>query len=482
MTGIGATAGVAAATDVPASVTEYVPFAKIKKATNPEHETDVYNVWHFDPDHRTGATSARNGLDLAAGADILAVKGNGNDTENLVSTSKTDIAELAASLEIVASSTNGLYFQVPVFWDKPAGGNGYTSLRKAVSASDDEWTTSGAIGDAFAKNATASLEELTEAIEEFENARPIASGFLSQGTTEASLISSFTAGNETTKFYAKPTEAANWATSSEYVTDAYIRPNEDTYPGWHNGDKSGDTCSTVAGEELGETLGLEVAGKSQILNGFYEADFQPNVAAKAADMVIDADGETWAQVAIFAYPEGSKAAASFTTLRAQVPASGNMSDAVDWVSSYNIPGANGATAITKNVGYTLDEIVAALGDHDVIGYGAFVDADKTATIRSIEFNNARTDFAKNYTEGVQSVPLSSFQHPQDQAEQTAVYNSWHFDQDHQGTDVAQDLDDLRIPAGGDVLALQGTGLDGVGTISQDDNDIRDLARHRGGLH
>ncbi|MBN9612454.1 MAG: hypothetical protein J0H64_03130, partial [Actinobacteria bacterium] len=103
----GLSVGAAAAVADDSARSSYVPLKAFKKATNAEHEHDVYNVWHFDPDHNNIASlsSARNGIVFGAGANVLAMKGNGLDQEGATSSSKTDILDLPKSLKIVASST-----------------------------------------------------------------------------------------------------------------------------------------------------------------------------------------------------------------------------------------------------------------------------------------------------------------------------------------------------------------------------------------
>lgn len=478
-TGLGAGAAAAAAAEDPAATS----FVRLKDFNNPrlaDWEAEVYDTWHFDPDHQaTGGEvdQARNGIVFAAGADVLAMKGNGLDDDEAVSSSATDIRDLAESLDIVASSTSGLSYQVPVFYDKADGSTGYTALFKTLSSEGDTWTTTSAIGADFAKNASASLGALTDALERFDNARPIGAGFLSQGSSTDVIVSSFTAGGETSKFYAQPAAAAAGEASSEYLSDGFIRPDEDEYVGWHNGDASGRSYHTADGEEVGETLGLEITGKTQILNGLADDDFVQNAASRARDMKIDiAEGEAWAQVAVFAYPEGVNARV-FTTLRAEVPSSGDLGDAVAWQSSKDIPGPNGAIAIAKDADATLDAIVAALGDHEVIGYGAFVDTGETAIIRSIGFDGTITNFAKKFGESSENVMVSEFAHPEDDAQEHEVYNTWHFAPDQPGTGVVQALDGMRIAndATTKVQAIKGNGNDAEGTVSQDESDISDLA-------
>lgn len=389
-TGLVMGAGTAQAEPVPAPEPVYVPGASIVPTSSPEEETASYNVWHFDPSHGQDVAQARNGIVFGQGTTTLPLKGNGNDGEAPVDA--TSILALASSLGVVSSDDSAIAFQVPVRIDTNGDGTwqqgeGWTTLRANAANPQGNWTTSKAIGG-YGDNASAPLADLVEALG--ENAYPIGAGFQVPKAKSDVLVSSFTANGEQTKFYAEPAIAGPGAPSSEYVTDAQIRPNEDTYAGWHEGAAAGGSYETVAGEN-GATTGLKITGKAQILNGFAEDAYLANGLAKAAVMQVGvaADSDAvWVQVPVFAYPEGRIDAPVFTTIRAQVPASGNLIDATAWVSSKAVGD------VAANTPASLDEILTALGDHDVIGYGVFVDSGKTATVESIAFDGRTTSFAK----------------------------------------------------------------------------------------
>lgn len=475
MGGLVATGGAAMAEPVETAATEYAPLASFAKPTTQRQQDEVYNTWHFDKDHRaTTAEQARNGIRIKQGSDTLALRGTGMDSayyDEGDAPNESDIRELAESLRLTASDASALTYQVPVFYEKTEGqsDSGFTTLYRAADGTDDRWTTSQAIGEAFLKGATATLEELTDALEEYDNARPIAAGYLAYHPTRDVVVTSFTADGVTTRFTEEPEAAAAGDERRAYVSAAHIREDEDVYPGWHNGDTSGRSFRTVASEVDGETLGLEVTGKTQILNGLDDADFQTNAAGFARDMRIDATGDVWSQVAVNAYPDGA-ADRVFTTLRALVPESGNLADATSWVSSRDLPG------ISKNTNTELDALLAALGEHDVIGYGAFVDTGKTATIRSISFNGATTDFAKSVTPSAETVYVSDIVNTTNKTEENEHYNVWHYDPDHQGDAVVETRAGIEIPADDDVLVLKGNGLNGDAATSWDDRDIADLAK------
>lgn len=272
----------------------------------------------------------------------------------------------------------------------------FTTLRKKASTTgvDSKWTTSGAIGDIKA-NGTAELEALVAALAVEGKARAIGAGLLVAKPKTDVLVSSFTNGAETTRFYAKPDAAtAGQPGAAAFVDAAEINPNEDTYPGWHQGVKDATGTFETLKSESGTPTGLQMTEKSQLLNGFAEADFLPNAAGFAAGMQVSVEDTTdgvWAQVPVFYYPEGV-IGEKFTTLRALVPESGNLADATEWVSSGDIVGAAGVV-VAKNVPAPFDAIVAALGNHKVLGYGVYQDRG-TSVLKSITFNGQVTEFFK----------------------------------------------------------------------------------------
>ena len=400
----GPVVGASAAQAAPVPVVEHVLAADLKRVSDTETESDIYNDWHFDPSKAQDVVQARNGLVAAGGIDTVILKGNGNDVAETAQ--GPSVAALAESLSVVSSEPGKVFYQIPLRLDTNGdgvwtSGEGWTTLR-APSSDSTLWTTSRAIAG-YNAHASASLAQWEAAFD--GNAFPIGAGFLVDKTASGDVIvSSFTADGVTTRFYAE-NGATPGAPADEYVTDADIRPNEASYPGWHESVEPGDegtrgTFETVPGED-GATLGLQVTGKSQLINGFAPEEFQRNAAGFAAAMTVDvAEGgaQVFTQVPVFYYPEGQLFgegdAPRFTTLRA--PVTGNAAiGAAGWVSSANIVDGNGGVLVPRNTASSLDDIVAALGQHDVLAYGFTVDGvGAVATVKTVTFNGRTTSFAK----------------------------------------------------------------------------------------
>ncbi|WP_449282593.1 S-layer homology domain-containing protein [Leucobacter sp.] len=400
----GLVAGAGAAQAAPVPSIEHVLAADLKKVSDTETESDIYNDWHFDPSKAQEAAQARNGLVAAGGVDTTVIKGNGNDVAETAQ--GPSVVALAESLQVVSSDPGKVFYQIPLRLDSNGdgvwtSGEAWTTLR-APSSDSTVWTTSRAIAG-YGAHASATLEQWEAAFD--GDAFPIGAGFHVDKTASGDvLVSSFTADGVTTRFYAENV-ATPAAPATEYVTAADIRPNEESYPGWHESVEPGQeatrgTFETVAGEG-GATLGLRVTGKSQLINGFAPEDFQRNAAGFAAAMTVDAaegGAAIFTQVPVFYYPEGQlfgeDDAPRFTTLRAPVAGSGAIGSA-GWVSSADIVDGSGGVLVPRNTAAPLDDIVAALGQHDVLAYGFTVDgAGAVATVESVSFNGTTTAFTK----------------------------------------------------------------------------------------
>ncbi|SJN12450.1 minor extracellular serine protease [Leucobacter sp. 7(1)] len=394
----GAVLGASAAQATDATAPEYVPATGIAQTTNAAEESAAYNTWHFDPSKSQLVTQQRNGITVPQGAEVLVRKGNGLDVSlpDAAAETRGSIEVLAESLDIVASDLSAVTYQIPVFFDyDEAGKPKYTTLRKQAGEAADIWTTSGAIGTAFAANSSAELDKLVDALDVDDDARAIGAGFLVSRPASEVLVSNFSASGTTTQFTAAPVVTAPGTPGTPAFVDAKdIRPDESSYPGWHEGVPAGPergSFETVIGEKK-NAAGLKITGKSQVLNGFAEDSFLPNAAGLAKSLVVAADAggaDIWAQIPVFSYPQGV-VEQQFTTLRALVPASGKLADTSEWVSSRDIAG-QGGVLVPKNTATSLDEIVAALGEHDVLGYGVHVESG-SATIQSIAFNGVTTEF------------------------------------------------------------------------------------------
>lgn len=182
------------------------------------------------------------------------------------------------------------------------------------------------------------------------------------------------------------------------------------YNGWHQGDNNG------AGNYKFTDEGIELTAKAQILYGNdgegAEAAISANAAEVARSLAIAGSNtaDVWYQVPVFFGDlEGSP---SFTTLRKFAAAEGDV-----WTTSGPLPGfAKGASA-------TLDELVTALDEHLVIGYGFFVDTGKSASVSSFTALGVEHSFAKApvVSDGSKIVDRDAF-FPE---EVDGLYNGWH---------------------------------------------------------
>lgn len=387
-----------------------VMLGDIAVPTDAATESAHYNTWHFDPAKGPGDTAqARNGLSFAAGADVQVLKGNGNDiakTDPGARPDATSIADLAASLDVVSSNDAAVSLQIPVFYGHDGGAPGawkFTTLRQSAAATDDVWTTSQAIaGSGFAVNGSGSLADLVAALG--ADARPIAAGFLVHGSQTTTLVSSFTANGETTRFYAAPAsttapqgDPAAWS----FVPASAIRTDNATYPGWHeevaaDNPARGGFERVVIGDDV---FGLQVTGKSQLVYGYAE-DARPqnsliqilDAGTGAGGFVIDGVAGAGtagfeAQVPVFFYPEGAEGP-QFTTLRTVIPEYGApITAAQPWASSRDLG------SVPANVYTDLDSILAALGDYEILGHGFTVESG-SAIVNSVSFNGHASTFTE----------------------------------------------------------------------------------------
>ncbi|PII84838.1 hypothetical protein BMH32_13875 [Leucobacter sp. OLJS4] len=374
--------GGAAATAAPEGP-RYVPGASIL-GTSAETESEHYNEWHFGPGagYAQSVEQQRNGIQLQAEAPTQVIRGNGNDLDP--SADETPLSEVLDGLELVASDDAALTFQVGVRIDDDADGvwepgESWATLR-APADDTDAWTTSRAIGE-LQPGETVDRAGAIAALG--SNAYAISTGFLSWKPASPVLVTSFTDPSGTTRFTAEPAAPTAGAERTEYLTE--IRPDEDTYPGWHNGADSGEAWEFVHETESPNSIAL--TGRVQLLNGFAEEDFLANGLELALTMQVGrSGGPVWVQIPVFASPDGQDGKPVFTTVRALVPESGNLADATEWEISRAVGG------LDKNTPATFESVRAALGEHDVIGYGIYVDTGQSALVGSIVFNGLTTVF------------------------------------------------------------------------------------------
>lgn len=386
--GVALTTSTAVAVPVPG--TTFLPVSGIIPTTDQANETANYNVWHFQPSAKTGASQATNGLLAAAGSGtrLAVIVGNGQDIN--AAGGLTIDAAMSAQIDIAFGDAAAAWYQIPVLFDE-----GFTTLRSNAGGDGSTWESSRAFPGIAANTATPK-QAILDALALMTNERPIATGFFIENPAAPVIVNSFTSFGATTTFTPAPGACVANAASSNFVDAADIRANEATYPGWHNGLTKTETTKNFVTTKKG----LEVTGNAQILNGLADpAEFQANCLSAAADMkveVVESTSTVATQVPVFYYPSGDQEGVrQFTTFRLNDSAElGNT--AALWTTSGAIYADDAKTVVLfeKNASAPLADFIAAIGQHDVIGFGFYVDIDESATVSSVTFNNQTTNFAK----------------------------------------------------------------------------------------
>ncbi|MBC9936358.1 MULTISPECIES: hypothetical protein [unclassified Leucobacter] len=388
--------------------------------TDPASETTYYNEWHYSPSasYPGRATQGGSGLVFAAADRSIAVVGNGNNNVAGGTAPAMSLEDTLNGVNVNAGlDASRVFYQVPVFYAYDSGTTTwkFTTLRKNAATGGD-WISSQAIGGTVAANTPTPMATLLAALGEDPSETPvgsdpraIATGFLIEAGAAGVQVNSFTGNGSTTQFAPAIPSCVPNAASATFVDAANIRPNEAAYPGWHNGLTKTETVKNFVTTEAG----LAVTGNAQILNGLADpAEFQANCLSAAADMKVDvvhATGPVATQVPVFYYPSGNRAGAeSFTTIRLD-----NAMDLGDpnalWSTSSPIWADDAKTIklADANSLFTLDQFVAAVGVHDVIGFGFYVNIDQNATVSSVTFNNQTTNFAKPVVQPTKPVKVET---------------------------------------------------------------------------
>ncbi|MDN4615960.1 LPXTG cell wall anchor domain-containing protein [Leifsonia sp. F6_8S_P_1B] len=174
-----------------------------------------------------------------------------------------------------------------------------------------------------------------------------------------------------------------------------IRPDETTYPGWHQGYANAADKASITAE------GLALTDASQIIYGYTDTERLPGNQLLS---LID-DGEVaWSSTAasdpaFFQIPV-NYGSGGFTTLRPAQPVAGDNTASRDqqWVSSKAIPASDAnATELPANTPAALGDILAALDINtvQVLGFGVLTQDGTSSTVTSIRWNYATYTFAQD---------------------------------------------------------------------------------------
>ncbi|HET8778823.1 MAG TPA: hypothetical protein VFM66_02030, partial [Agromyces sp.] len=340
-----------------------------------------YLGWHEGYVNATPAFALRwDGLELGLGANSQILNGLVETGAPGIPTTGDELGALITSSEVDVLEGE-TFLQVPVTWN-----GGWSTLRPAVAATgatgtyalSDQWISSKDLGTITANTPVA----LSEIIDELDTAGTVAYSGFGVLSTSPATVASLTWGGTTYAF--SRSIATIPVGSTVHVTAGEIRPDESTYPGWHEG-YANDTPAfsvTEAGLSLGD------GASSQIINGFEtplgEADLASLITSAGVAVT---SGTVHFQVPIFFGPE-----ATFATLR---PAAADVAFAIgdEWISSRDIPATATTPGITKNTPVVLGDLIDAIeanGEVQVLAFGVL--AGEPAVVTTVTFNGVEYSF------------------------------------------------------------------------------------------
>lgn len=240
---------------------------------------------------------------------------------------------------------------------------------------------------------------LNEWLVPFPNAVVKKFGFaLGGGVYGDFVVHSFTFGCTEYTFVADP--AYDAPSSTEYVNDTQIRPDEATYPGWHEGYTNASRAYTTKADGLH----LGVGFNSQIMTGFDS----PMVTTDLESLVTSAGFSVLSGTSSFQIPLIYGDSDTFTTLRSlSLPSGADQRFGVTdtWVSSRALVDNSAGTIGTTNATMPMADLVAfiqAQGNVRVLGVG--VQADSPAVVQDVLFNGVKTHFVQSPVETTCGAP------------------------------------------------------------------------------
>lgn len=339
----------------------------------------TYPGWHEGYTNPSRAFSVQaTGLHLGDGVHSQILFG----LDAPLATTELESIITGSSLDVSAGSVS---FQFPVIYGAT---DKFTTLRseslntpgtRGVSVSD-VWVTTRAI---YANDGTTvilpagsklSVADFAALLGSIGNVRLL--GYGVQADAPA-VVTTLTANG--TKYTFTPYVAPP-VTATVRVPESEIRPDESTYPGWHEGYTNAQKSYKVT--ENGLVLGTPL--HSQIIKGLDAPLTSPSVGQLIAGASVDVvSGSVTYQVPIY-YGAGT----DFLTLRSASLGAGSHSFglASQWASSKTVP----ALGIVAHQLYPLGDLLDKLTNVRVLAFG--VQADTSAIVSSIVFNQTEYVF------------------------------------------------------------------------------------------
>lgn len=385
--------GAALITATPAAAaTEHVLAAGIAP------DDSSYFGWHLETGTASQLADVWNGLRTDAAGDSYALKG-------LVATGAPGIqvADGAALAALVTGATivgtGDILLEVPysvTVVGTPTSITAWGTLRTENPVASGTAPTLGtsfvssrAVGTIPA-NTAAPLSDFVLALDSYgQDVRYSGYGFWTAAQSPAAVVSSITFGADTTTF--GRTLSSIPVGSTVNVEESQIRPDESSYPGWHEGYANATPAYdvTTAGLSLGN------GANSQIINGLATPIATTNPFPLFTSLSVTVvSGEAFLQVPVFFGP-GS----TFATLRPAAGAAAGTSGVAltdQWMSSRAIPATAVTAAIAANtpvaLGDLLEALVAQGGNVQVLAFGVLAQSSTPTVVANVDFNGVRYNF------------------------------------------------------------------------------------------
>ncbi len=338
-----------------------------------------YPGWHEGYTNPSRAFSVQStGLHLGDGVHSQILFG----LDAPLATTELESIITGSTLEVSSGSVS---FQFPVLYGAT---DKFTTLRsesldttgtRGVSVSD-VWVTTRAIyaNDGttviLPAGSTLSVADFAALLGSIGNVRLL--GYGVQADAPA-VVTTLTANG--TKYTFTPYVAPP-VTATVRVPESEIRPDESTYPGWHEGYTNAQKSYTVT--ENGLVLGTPL--HSQIIKGLDAPLTSPSVGLLIAGASVDVvSGSVTYQVPVY-YGAGT----DFLTLRSASLGAGSHSFGLAslWASSKTVP----SLGIVAHQLYPLGDLLDKLTNVRVLAFG--VQADSSAVVSSIVFNQTEYVF------------------------------------------------------------------------------------------
>jgi hypothetical protein len=372
-----------------AAATTHVPASAIAP------DSTSYFGWHAE----AGTfADAWNGLRVGAGADSYILNGLVASGAPGLATTGTALGDLITSASITGVGSVQMEVPISVGAVNPPASDSWATLYSrysVIGASPqltDLWISSRAItlnGANVPANTPLPLGDILAELDVAGDVKYSGYGFYAADQSPAAVVASMTFGADTATFGRIVSPVA--ASSTVAVASSDIRPDETSYPGWHEGYANATPAFAVDSDGLR----LGIGANSQIINGLATplATTDPFSLLVSASVTVTS-GEAFLQVPVYFGP-----GTDFATLRPAAGASAGTTGVAltdQWMSSRAIPATATTAAIGANTPVVLGDLLEALlaqgGSLRVLAFGVLAQATAPTVVTAIVWNGVTYSF------------------------------------------------------------------------------------------